>query len=52
MRFVLSLLILTALITYLAIPAMKRIRRFGKAEAKRINDAFDDDEQKPKFRGK
>lgn len=43
MRFILSLLILTILITYLSMSVIKHIKRFGKAEAERIDDAFNDD---------
>ncbi|MFS0643791.1 hypothetical protein [Siminovitchia sp. 179-K 8D1 HS] len=40
LRLLLSIIILALMITYLAIPLMKWIRRFGKSEAKRIDEAF------------
>ena len=44
MRFILALLIVTLLITYLTIPVIKPFRRIGRVEAKRIEEAFTDEE--------
>lgn len=42
MRFVLSVIILTLLITYAIIPAIKYLGKFVKSESKRADNAFND----------
>lgn len=45
-RLLLSLIILTLLVTYVVIPFVKYIKKFFKSEAKRINNAYIDENQK------
>lgn len=40
LRFLLSLIVLTLIITYLIIPLAKYARRFGRSEIKRIDNEF------------
>lgn len=49
LRFLLSLIILTLIITYLVIPAVKRLKKFGKSEVKRIDEVFNSKEKTNKF---
>ena len=42
MRFLLSLIILMLMITYLVIPLVKRIKKFGKKEIDRIDEEFNE----------
>jgi len=44
-RFLLSIIILTLLITYVIIPAVKYIKKFFKAEAERIDKSFNSKEK-------
>lgn len=43
-RFLLSIIILTLLITYAVIPFIKYIKKLFKAEIKRINKAYEEKE--------
>jgi cytochrome c oxidase assembly protein Cox11 len=45
-RFLLSIIILTLLITYAIVPFVKYVIRFFKAEGKRINKSFEKDGEK------
>lgn len=45
-RLLLSLIILTLIITYLIIPAVKYIKKFIDKEAKRIDKAFTNKKEK------
>lgn len=45
-RFLLSLIILTLIITYLIIPAVKYIEKFFSSEGKRIDKAFTNNKEK------
>ncbi|MCM3109897.1 hypothetical protein [Lederbergia lenta] len=44
MRLILSILILVLIGTYLVIPLVKHFKRFGKTEVKRIDEAFNNNE--------
>jgi antibiotic biosynthesis monooxygenase (ABM) superfamily enzyme len=44
MRFLLSIIILTLLVTYAVIPFIQYIMKFFRSEAKRIDNAFNKNE--------
>lgn len=44
-KFIISLIILTLLITYAISPGMKFLRRFASAEKKRLDKYFSEDDK-------
>lgn len=45
-RFILAIIILTLIITYAILPAIKYLKKFFAAESKRIKNTFEKDESK------